>query len=32
MTPLLWPLAYVALGLFTGLSAGLLGIGGGVYF
>ena len=30
MTPLLWPLAYVALGLFTGLSAGLLGIGGGL--
>ena len=30
MTALLWPLAYIALGLFTGLSAGLLGIGGGM--
>ncbi len=27
---MIWPFAYVALGLFTGLSAGLLGIGGGM--
>lgn len=27
---LAWPLAYVALGLFTGFSAGMLGIGGGL--
>ncbi len=27
---MIWPLAYVGLGLFTGFSAGLLGIGGGL--
>ena len=27
---MIWPLAYLALGLFTGVSAGMLGIGGGL--